>query len=236
MNHTFHYVKNIKLDPLQRKTAQLLLNADSDFVVEKVYAVYDADFKVQILDNTASYKWFSLPIRADLFFGSPQYPNEMKQPIELKRASQLEFDVENMENVENNIEIVFEGYKVDKEINISKKRQFCYIHNFEIAPLDIFTDTLVFNSDSDFLLNKLYAWKTIDYEVSIQMSMSNLSGRYTSNNFVNVDNMFGSVLRPNILKHPFKIYKNSIIKLDFKNLANTPQVGQLVFDGIKFWS
>mgnify|MGYP000849907457 CR=1 FL=1 len=234
MNTYYAYTKKITLQPNQRIDQELQLQADSDFIIERVYAIFNKPFKIQILDTTSNYNWFSNRIRSDAWFGTPQYPNELSKPIELLRNTLLKFDIENLDNSVNNIEIVFEGYRIyDKAISLSKDKYFCYVLDTELQALDMRTDFLKTNADTNFVIFKLYKYSDNDYSISLKMSASNLGGRLLNSEYTNIDNLFGSVLRPNILKHPITIDKNSILQFDFKNNFNSVEKLQIVLDGIK---
>ena len=69
MNTYYAYTKKITLQPNQRIDQELQLQADSDFIIERVYAIFNKPFKIQILDTTSNYNWFSNRIRSDAWFG-----------------------------------------------------------------------------------------------------------------------------------------------------------------------
>jgi len=237
MNNIFTYSKKINLNANERRDETLKIEADSDFIIEKVYAIYDGSFKVNFLDTTSNYNWFSDRIRAENFFGTPQYPNELIKPIELLRNTLIKIDIENLLNTPNNIEIAFEGYRIyDNPITIGKTRYFAYVKDITISPLDMISDNILTSGDTDFIIHRLIATKEDDYSVELKLSASNLGGKRLNNEFCNIDNIFGSVLRPNIVKHPLTISKNSLIQIDVKNLLNKSEYIQLVFDGVKVWS
>ncbi len=230
----YSYVKKFSLGANQRIDDQLQLHADADFLLYRVYGVYEKPFKIMISDTTSNYNWFSSRIRSENWFGTPQYPNELSKPIELVKNTLLKFDVENLSDTANDIEIVFEGIKLyDKKIELTKDKYFCYVLDVDIKPLDIKTEFLRTNADSDFVAYKLYAYKDEDYNLSLRMSTTSSGGRFFSSEYINIENMFGSLLRPNILKAPITLAKNTIIQLDLKNNINNNQYAQFVFDGIK---
>lgn len=234
MNTYYAYTKRITLQPNQRIDEQLQLQADSDFILERVYAIYNYPFKIQILDTTSNYHWFSDRIRSDCWFGTPQYPNSLSKPIELLRNTLLKFDIENLSINTNEIEMVFEGYRIyDRNINLSKNKYYCYVLETEINPLDLKTEFLKTNADSQFVIFKLYKYTDNDYSISFKMSASNFGGRLLTSEFTNIDNIFGSVLRPNILNHPITIERNSVIQFEFKNNMSSNEKIMLVLDGIK---
>lgn len=234
MNIYYAYSKKLSLSGNQRLDSELQLQADSDFVIERVYAIFDAPFKIQIIDTTSNYNWFSSRIRSDNWFGTPQYPNELTKPIELLRNTLLKFDIENLSNLTNNIEIVFEGYRIfDNPLTLSKDKYYCYVLDSQLNVLDMKTDFIKTNADSKFVIFKQYAYKDNDYSISLKMSASNLGGRLLTSEYINIDNLFGSVLRPNILKHPITIDKNSIIQFDFKNNLSSIENIQIILDGVK---
>jgi hypothetical protein len=236
MNNHFIYSKKISLTPNQRIDDTLKIEADSDFIIEKVYASYDDSFKINIIDTSSNYNWFSDRIRAENWFGTPQYPNELTKSIEILRNTLLKIDIENLVNAPNNIEIAFEGYRIyDTPITIGKTRYFAYVKDLTINALDLISDNILTNADSDFIIQRLVAYKDEDYSLELKLSASNLGGRRLNNEFCNIDNMFGSVLRPNILKHPLTIEKNSLIQFDVRNLLNSIIKAQIVFDGVKVW-
>jgi len=235
MNYIFSYVKNILLKPNERKIVNFNLFADANFIVERLKAVYGGSFKIQILDTTASYNWFNEPMLAENLFGTSEYPHELSFPIELRKSTQLRIEIEDLSGVANDIELTFEGYQVFQNIALSKKRFFTYPLDFTVPALDIIILTLQVNNDTNFLLKKLYHWQNENYSCQISMAFTNLSGRNIASNFINIDNMFGSVLKPNNLKHPLKILKNSIITIEIKNITDAVQNGQIVFDGVKLW-
>ena len=236
MNSLYSYTKKISLTANQRKDESLFIENDGDFIIERVYTKYDAPFRLNIIDTLSNYSWFSDRIRSDNWFGTPQYPNELTKPIELVRGTIIKIDIENLSAEANDVEIVFEGYKIfDSNIVVSKQKYYCYVMNVEVPSLDILVENIKTNADCDFLINKLYACKDNDYSLDVKLALSNYGGRRLQNEFTNIDNLFGSVLRPNILKHPLKVVKNSIIQLDIKNNLNSIENAQIVFDGIKVW-
>ena len=238
MNSMFGYTftPSAALGPNQRSDFQMLIDADSDFLIEKVYSNEDGPFKIQILDTTTSYQWFSDRIRMENFFGDAEYPNELPTPIEVKRGTQLNLDIENLTAAPNNIELTFEGYRISENIVIGKKRYYSYVKNFVLAGNDRTQDTLITNSDTDFLINRFIGWRSKDYVTKLKMSMSSLSGRQMYSQFTTMENVFGTVLRPNNLKHPLRLEKNTIVKYEVQNLDPAAQEVQLVFDGVKIWS
>lgn len=236
MNSMFGYTLPVKLLANQRTDFQLLIDADSDFLIEKVYSNEDGPFRLMILDTTTSYQWFSDRIRGENFFGDAEYPNELPTPIEVKRGTQLNLDIEDLSGAPNTIELVFEGYRVSENINIGKKRYFAYVKNFTIPANDRTLDTLQTNSDTDFITNRFIAWRSKDYVLKNKMSLSSLSARQLYSQFTSVENVFGSVLRPNNLKHPLKLEKNTVVKYEVQNTDPAAQSLQLVFDGVKIWS
>jgi len=236
MNNHFTYNKKITLNPNQRIDDTLKIEADSDFIIEKVYALYDGSFKFNIVDTTSNYAWFSDRIRAENWFGTPQYPNELTKPIDTLRNTLLKIDIENLTSDVNKIELAFEGYRIyDTPITIGKTRYFAYVKDLTLQALDMISDNILTNADSDFILQRLIAYKDHDYSLEMKLSASNLGGRRLNNEFCNIDNMFGSVLRPNILKHPLTIDRNSLIQFDVRNLLPAQENAQIVFDGVKVW-
>lgn len=233
MNFIYGYTKKITLQANQRKNEDLYILADSDFIIEKIIGLYDASFKIQIKDTTRNYDWFQNPIRSELFFGTAQYPNKLPYPIEIKRGSLIKFDIENLSDSVNNVELFFEGYRVFEPITLSKRMFFAYPMELTINPLDIYTHQILINNDYDFLINRLIAYKDNDYAFDIKFKVSSLQGSELMSEFTNIDNLFGSVLRPNILIHPLKVVRNSIISFDIRNNLNSPQSIQFMLDGIK---
>jgi hypothetical protein len=232
----FGYTLPLKLTAGQRSDFQLLIDADSDFIIEKVYSNETGPFRLMILDTTTSYQWFSDRIRMENFFGTAEYPNELPTPIEVKRGTQLHFDVEDLSGAPNDVELVFEGYRVAEAITLGKKRYFAYVKNFTIPGNDRAQDTLQTNSDTDFLVNRFIAYRSKDYVNKLKMSLSSLAARQMYSQFTTIENIFGSVLRPNNLVHPVKLEKNSIVKYEIQNTDPAAQTLQLVFDGVKIWS
>ncbi|MEM5806969.1 MAG: hypothetical protein QW474_01115 [Candidatus Aenigmatarchaeota archaeon] len=233
MNFVYGYTKKISLIANQRINTQLNLLADSNFILEKVKALYDEPFLIQIKDTTSNYDWFNDRIRAELFFGTAQYPNILPFPIELKKASILKLDIENLSGNNNDLELFFEGYRVFEDIKLSKKQYFGYPISLTIPALDIYTHTILINNDFDFLLQRLIGYKDNDYSLEIRIKFSCLSGTEIFSEFTNIDNIFGSVLRPNDLIHPIRVKRNSIITIDIKNKTNVNQNVYLLLDGIK---
>jgi len=233
MNYFFGYTKQINLSANERKDITLQLDGDADFVIERIYANYDEPFEIQIADSTRATYWFYDKIRAENFFGTPQYPNELAYPIELKKNTRLTFDIKNLSANANNVEIVFEGYKIFHNIALSPKKPYWYVKRFSVTALNIITDSLLITSDADFLIQKFIGYITENYSLQLKLNFSALSGRYIYSGFTNFDNIFGSLLRPNVLKHPIKATKNSIITFEVKNLTNDTQDVELVFDGVK---
>ena len=236
MNSLFGYTFPAALAANERKDFSLSIDADSDFIIEKVYSNETGPFRLQVIDTTSSYQWFSERIRMENFFGTAQYPNILPTPIELRRSTQLQFDIEDLSGAPNQIELVFEGYRVEENITLGKKKYFCYVKNFTVAALDRTQDTLTTNSDTDFLINRFIAWTDQDYMTKLKMSLSTLSGRQLYSQFTTLENVFGSVLRPNNLTHPLKLEKNAVVKYEVQNTDVNAHSLQLVFDGVKIWS
>ena len=236
MDSMFGYTLPITLTANQRTDVFLPIDADSDFVIEKVYSNETGPFRLQIVDTTSSYQWFSDKIRMENFFGDAQYPNELPTPIELKRSTQLQIDIENLTAAPNTIELVFEGWRTTKDLQISRKRYFCYVKNFTVAGMDKTQDTLITNSDTDFLTSRFISWTDQDYMTKLKMSLSTLGARQLYSQFTALESIFGSVLRPNNLRHPLLLEKNSIMKYEVQNIDANAHSMQLVFDGAKIWS
>lgn len=235
MNSMFGYTLPIALAANERRDFQLPIDADSDFIVEKIYSVEDSPFRLMVMDTTSSYQWFSDRVRSENFFGTAEYPNELPTPIVLKRGTQLQFDIENLSAAPNNIELVFEGYRVHADVPMGKTRYFAYIKNFVIPANDRVIDTLITNSDTKFVTSRLIAYRSKDYVTKLKMSMSSLSARQMYSQFTTIENIFGTVLRPNMLKHPIELDKNSIVKYEVLNIDPAAQTLQLMFDGTKVW-
>jgi len=236
MDSMFGYTFPIALGANERKDFSFAIDADSDFIVEKVYSQETGPFRLQIIDTTSSYQWFSDRIRMENFFGDAQYPNELPNTINLRRSTQLQFDIEDLSGAPNTIELVFEGYRIQGNIQPQTKRYFAYVKNFTLAGNDKTQDTLITNSDTDFLTSRFIAWTDQDYMTKLRMSLSSLAGRALYSQFTALESIFGSVLRPNNLKHPLMLDKNSIVKYEVQNTDANAHSIQLVFDGMKIWS
>jgi len=235
MNSMFGYTLPVVLAANERKDFQLPIDSDSDFLIEKIYSVEDGAFRLMIQDTTSSYQWFSDRMRSDNFFGTAEYPNILPTPIVLKRGTMLQFDIENLTADPNAIELVFEGFRVHENVPMGKTRYFAYVKNFVIPANDRIIDTLITNSDTKFVTNRFIAYRSKDYVTKIKMSMSSLSARQMYSQFTTIENIFGTVLRPNNLKHPVELDKNSIVKYEVQNTDPAAQTLQLVFDGVKVW-
>ena len=232
----FGYTLPVALGANERKDFQLLIDADSDFLVEKVYSFETGPFRLQVLDSTTSYQWFSDRIRMDNFFGDAEYPNELPTPIALRRGTTLNLDIEDLSGAPNTLELVFEGYRCGANIDVGKKRYFAYVMNATIPGNDNALNTLTTNSDCDFITNRFIGWRSKDYVTKLKMSMSSFAARQMYSQYTYIENVFGTVLRPNNLRHPLKLEKNTIVKYEVQNIDPLPQSVQLVFDGMKVWS
>ena len=246
MDSMFGYTFLQSLAPKQRGNFNLLIDADSDFLVEKVYSNENGSFLMQVLDTTTSYQWFSDRVMMENFFGTAEYPNELPTPILLKRGTQLNIDLENLwidplddpmnPIIPNNIELVFEGYRVQDDIPVSKKRYFAYVMNVNTKAQNRTIATMSTNSDTDFVANRYIAWNSLPYSQLFKLSLSSLAARQMYSQFTTVENAFGTVLRPNNLRHPLTIPKNSVLKYEISNNSTLDQSLQLVLDGMKVWS
>jgi len=248
MNTHKGYTLPFALQPLQKLTLYLGIDADADFTLDKVYSDEDGAFKVMILDTTSTYQWFSDPIRRDNFFGSAQYPNELPQSIDLKRNTQLKIEIENLTNAANDGEMVFEGYRItDSGFQPRKNKYYCYVKDFTVPASNNAKDSLRIDGDSDFLVNRFICWQDLDYVLKAKIAPSSLASMGLYTQYTLLENIFGSVLRPNNLRHPLLLGKNSTVAFDLSNVdAGDPTTVpptlpadhncQLVFDGVKIWS
>lgn len=237
MNTFFAYTVPITLAAGQRTTIKLTIDGDSDFLVKRLMSNETGSFRVKITDSTSSYAWSNDLVRGENLFGDAEYPNVLPQPILLKRSTTLELDIEDLSGAANTIELVFEGYRVyDLSLVPGKKKYFAYVKDFNLNALDSIIDSLTTDGDADFILNRLISWKSKDYVTQAKISLSSISGRYVYSQYSYLENMFGSVLRPNNLLDPLLIVKNSLIKFDLRNLDVAGQSVQLLFDGVKIWS
>jgi len=230
------YTLPISLTANQRTNFSLQIDADSDFIIEKVYSNETGPFKLMIIDTTSNYQWFSDRVRMENFFGSAQYPNELPVPIGLRRSTQLQIDIQDLTGAPNEIELVFEGLRQIAPIAPVTRRYYGYVKDFSVAPLDNIQDTLITSADADFSIERFIAYTDQDYQTKLKMSLSSLVARQIYSQFTFLENVFGSVLRPNNLRHPLPMPKNSIAKFEIKNLDNNPHTLQLLLDGVKVWS
>jgi hypothetical protein len=232
----FDYVLTGVLQPFQRLNFSLNIDSDSDFLIERAFSNEDGSFRFQALDTTSSYQWFSDRMRMENFFGTAQYPNTFPTPIAVKRSSQLQFDIEDLSGAVNNFELVFDGYRIEEDIQLTKSRYFAYVKDFDLGPLARTQDTLTTNSDTSFVANRLIGYVDKDYVTKLKISLSSLAGRNLFSQFTTFENIFGTALRPNTLLHPLTLDKNSIVKYDIQNSEALPHTVQLVMDGVKVWS
>jgi len=223
------------------------IDADADFTVDKVYSDENGAFRVMILDTTSTYQWFSDPIRSANFFGSAEYPNELPQSIDLKRNTQLKIEIEDLSGAANAGELVFEGYRItDSGFQPRKNKYYCYVKDFTVPASNNARGNLRIDGDASFLVNRFICWKDLDYVLKAKIAPSSLASQGLYTEYTLLENIFGSVLRPNTLRHPLLLGKNSTVSYDLQNVDPgqpllVPPVlpadhdCQLVFDGIKIW-
>ncbi len=236
MNRVYGYAYNIKLSAKQFIPDKIFsLHSDKDFIVEKVIAYFDHPFKVKISDTKTTYEWFHSYCHSNLFFGTAEYPNILQYPIELGRSTNLKMSFINLADEDNNIQIYFEGYKVDIK-NFSKKIYFSYPFDYELQPYASKTEHIVLENSADFLLTRLIGhFENNAYDVNVLIRFSGIGDTDFANISLKLGNLFGTVLKPNILNHPIRLRKNSIITMDLKNEANEVRKGSLLFEGVKLY-
>ena len=232
--HTFSYVITAALTAGQKTQVSIITEADSTFLVERMYARYIRDFKVQFTDSVFNYKWSNLPVYAANIFGTPEFPAKILDPIALPPSTELLVDLENLDAVNpSDIEIVLEGWRIYAPVALSTRRWYQYVKNTVLPASDVVSDSLQINGDSDFLIKKLIARK--DGEASLRMASTEMAGRYLTSQFIQLSNQFGRAILPNIIAHPLKLGRLTLLQYEMRNLTAASNTVQLCFEGVKMW-
>ena len=233
-----HYYQNAVSASLlanERKTVTIQLEADSGFIIKRMYAINTGVFSTIIRDSAINYSWSNYPVNNANLYGTPQFPAVLQDPFFLPPSTEIQFELQDLSGNPNTIQIVFEGYRSYVAQPVEKKRLFTYVKDFVIAPSDLLSDTLQSNSDSDFVIKKLMATYGTAQSAMIKYNMSTLGGRNLQNQFVNLDNIFGSAVLPNILPDPITMEPLAIMQFTLQNLIPFVNTIQVAFEGLKIW-
>lgn len=239
-SHPFSYVFPVVLTPGQRLVTSIFTESDSTFIVEKMLMTNSdglggaAPFTVLFKDSAFNYAWANNPVRSENIFGTIEFPMQVLDPIPLPPSTELQGEFTNLDLVNTNtIEIVLEGYRVYAPMDNPTRRFYQYIKDTALPASDIITDSLQINGDSDFLVRKLVATK--DGEATLKMASTEMSGRYLSSQFISLSNQFGRALLPNILQHPIKLGRLTLLQYEMRNQIALANSVQLCFEGVKMW-
>ena len=230
-NYNFSYIlPSTTLAASERRDVTITTDNDSWFIVEKMTAYYDASFKTIIRDTSKNLGWSNIAIKAENLFGTAQFPTKMKTPQALPPSTTITFDLQNLDTVNpNQIQIALEGYRMYSPAKESGKRFYIYGVDFALPPNNILDTSIQISNLGDFTVEKLVRYA--DGQAQARISASGLSGRNLTSGLVRLDNLFGNALNPNMIRHPFKLVKNSIIQLYAQNLEAITNNIQLCFEG-----
>ena len=109
----FQYAFNISVPPNDEATDVLRIEGDADFEVHKIIGIEDGDYTVLVQDTGTGRYFQNYPVHVDNFAGSVEMPHKIEpEPIIFRKNSTLQIKVKNLTSAVNNIQIVFEGYKI----------------------------------------------------------------------------------------------------------------------------
>ncbi len=89
---------------------KLNLDADYEFVLTHLIAKYDQAFSFNF-NPPSGPPVFSTEVQAANCFGTAQFPRPLLVPMVFSAGSQIKYAVTNLHAGDNNIEIVFGGYR-----------------------------------------------------------------------------------------------------------------------------
>lgn len=240
VSHPFQYVFPIVLTPSQKITTSIFTEADSSFILERMWMTNSdgvggaSPFTVQFKDSALNYTWSNRPVRSENIFGTLEFPAKLLDPMPLPPSTEIECSFANLDAVNSNtIEIVLDGYRVYTPVDLPSRRWFQYVKDNALPASDVVSDSLQINGDSDFLVRKLIAQK--DNDASLRLATTEMSGRYLSSQFISLANSFGRALLPNVLQHPIKLGKLTLVQYEMRNQVALANGVQLCFEGLKMW-
>lgn len=229
MNYNFAYTLSATLNPNERREFSLVIDNDSHFKIEKMMSYHTESYKTLIRDTSRNLAWSNIAIRSENLFGTAQFPNRLRTPKMLPPATTIYFDLENLSANPNEIFITLEGYRIYSPVTLPNRSFYVYGLNLALPPLNIVDTNLTISNLGDFLVEKHIRY--YDYEAELRMSASSLSGRTLMSGLTHIDNLFGNALNPNIITHPYKLIKNSVLQVYAKNRENSVNNIQLALEG-----
>jgi len=230
VNYNSYYTLRASLNAGERREFQLVIDNDSFFQVEKMTSYHDSVYNALIRDTSLNLAWSNVAIKSDNLFGTAQFPNRLRTKKILPPSSTIFFDLENLDPLNpNEIFITLEGYRLYQPITLPRRTFYVYALNAALPALNIVDTQLRVSNLGDFLVEKHIRYA--DYEFEVRMSASGLSGRSLTNVLTHGENIFGNALNPNIIEHPYKLIKNSILNVYLKNRQAAVNNVQLCFEG-----
>jgi hypothetical protein len=229
LNYDFTYTLSATLAANERKEFQLVMDNDSYFQVEKMMSFHTERYKALIRDTSQGLPWSNIALVCENLFGTAQFPNILQTKMMIPPATTIYFDLENLTANPSEIMISLEGYRIYTPVTMPKRKFYVNGINMTLQPLNILDTSLILSNLGDFMVEKLVRY--YDGEFDVRIAASGLSGRTLVSGLTHIDNLFGNALNPNIIAHPFKLVKNSLLQIYAKDRSGVVNNIQMTFEG-----
>jgi hypothetical protein len=229
LNYNFTYTLAATLAANERREFQLVTDTDSYFQAEKLMSYHTDRYRALIRDTAQSLAWSNIAINCENLFGTAQFPNKLQTKMMIPPSTTIYFDLENLTANPSEIFISLEGYRIYTPVTMPKRKFYVNALNMQLQPLNILDTSLILSNLGDFMVEKLVRY--YDDEAEVRIAASGLSGRTLVSGLTHIDNLFGNALNPNIIAHPYKLVKNSLLQVYAKNRVATVNNLQLCFEG-----
>jgi hypothetical protein len=231
INHTFQYIIRHTLEKNQLFTTQLRTHGDSYFLIQKIFSKHASEYKLLFNDSYWNSDWANDLVQVTNFAGTPEFPAKLLKEVILPPSSLLKYKIQNGSDAQD-IELVLQGQKIFDKKEMPKARYRQYVKTFVLPAGQTIPQIIELDVSKPFYVQKLLGYKK-DPEARLVLTMfdiSSLSGRRIIDTDVDIDNIFGRAMRPNIIPE-LRLDPACVITTTIKNTEDFDTEFQLALDG-----